>query len=133
AGALGDLAARLFLLAARRFFFGALLRVLLLATLGFDLFGAAPHLVLGALLGLDGGAFLFLAAAIGLDQRRATARLDIGLRRILDRAHTGGGFLGRQGPRRPSRAAYRLCRRGRSRRRRRRLSTGDRRARLIAG
>ncbi len=100
AGALGDLAAGFFFLAAGLLVLGALLRFSSSAALAALFFlDPAAGLFLGLVAGLGGGSLIFLAPAVGLGEGVAAARFVVGLERILHRADAAGALLGGQGSR----------------------------------
>src|SRR5579885_2144257 len=99
AGALGDFAPRLFLLAPLLLFLGALARFFGRLAPRLFFLGLAPRLFLGAQPRLLGGAFGLLPAAILLGQRRLAPRFLIGALGVLQRPHAPGAFLGGQGAR----------------------------------
>ena len=99
AGALGDLAPRLFFLAALRLLLGTLARFLGGAAARLLFLDLAPSLLLGAAAAFLGGALLFLAAAVGLgNARRGAAPPRRPCARPARRAR------GRRAPRRSARA-----------------------------
>src|SRR5207245_3682286 len=97
AGAFGDLTPRLLLAAARLLFDRAVLRLFLGAFAGRLVLGTLAQLLFGALARLDRGALFLLAAPVGLDDRSVAARDLVGLAGILQGAHPGCVFFGRQG------------------------------------
>ena len=118
AGAFGDLAARLFLLALRLgalgaflgFFVGALARLLFLRL--------PPRVFFGPALCFLGGARRFLATAIGFGECGALPRFDIRLLRVLDGPQPPGSLVRCQRTRHRNDAAWRFalgrgCRHGR--------------------
>ena len=106
--ALGDFAPRFLLFAALRLFLGALARILGGTAARFFFFDPGAGFFFGPAARLFGGPLLLLAAAVGLGERGAAARLLIGFLRILHRAHAPGALLGGQGARDDDWAACRL-------------------------